>query len=153
MSLVDLMIELPDVFLEKVDRATMAASLEVRVPFLDHDLVDYVVCIPGKKKMPWGKKKWLLKQVLEGIVPHDVLYGPKTGFSVPFDYWLRTSLKPFFFDHLAKFNRERPDVLNAQNVQALYAATEGNDHDRSHTLWNLLNLMIWCNNSKVNIFV
>ena len=118
MSLVDLMIELPDVYLEKVDRATMAASLEVRVPFLDNDLVDYVVRIPGNKKMPWGKKKWLLKQALQGIVPHDILYGPKTGFNVPFGYWLRTSLKPLFFDHLARFNRERPDVLNAEKVRA-----------------------------------
>jgi len=151
MSLVDLMVELPDVFLEKVDRATMAASLEVRVPFLDHDLVDYVVRIPGKRKMPWGKKKWLLKQALQGIVPHYVLYGSKTGFNVPIGYWLRTSLKPLFFDHLIRFSRERPGVLNAAKVQALYAASEGGEHDRSDTLWKLLNLMIWCNNSKVHI--
>src|SRR5207253_10725536 len=57
MLLVDMMVELPDIFLEKVDRSTMAASLEVRVPFLDHDLVDYVVRIPGNRKMRWGKKK------------------------------------------------------------------------------------------------
>jgi asparagine synthase (glutamine-hydrolysing) len=153
MSLVDLMIVLPDTFLEKVDRATMAASLEVRVPFLDHDLVDYVVRIPGKRKMPWGKKKWLLKQALEGILPHDVLYGPKTGFNVPFDYWLRTSLKSLFFDHLAKFNRERPDVLNIEKVHGEFATMEEGEYDRANMLWNLLNFMIWCNNSKVDIVI
>jgi len=151
MSLVDLMIVLPDIYLEKVDRATMAASLEVRVPFLDNNLVDYVVRIPGNRKMPWGKKKWLLKQALHGILPRDVLYGPKTGFSVPFGYWLRTSLKPLFFDHFAKFNRERPDVLNETKVRALYAQAARGEHDRSDTLWKLLNLMIWCNNSNISL--
>jgi asparagine synthase (glutamine-hydrolysing) len=151
MSLVDLMIELPDIFLEKVDRSTMAASLEVRVPFLDHDLVDYVVRIPGYRKMPWGRKKWLLKQALQGIVPHDILYGPKTGFNVPFDYWLRTALKPLFFDHLATFNRERPDVLEDAEVRRMYGAMEAGKRDVSATLWNLLNLMIWCNQSKITI--
>ena len=151
MSLVDLMLKLPDVFLEKVDRATMAASLEVRVPFLDHDLVDYVVRIPGKRKMPWGKKKWLLKKALEGIVPRDILYGPKTGFSVPFGYWLRTSLKSLFFDHLARFDRELPGVVNMTKVRNLYATTQGGEQDRTETLWKLLNFMIWCNNSKVRI--
>ena len=153
MSLVDMMIELPDVFLEKVDRATMAASLEVRVPFLDNDLVDYVVRIPGNKKMPWGKKKWLLKQALQGIVPHNVLYGPKTGFNVPFGYWLRTSLKPFFFDHLSRFNRQRPDVLNTSHVQGMYTAMQRGEHHLSNLLWNLLNFMIWCNNSSMGIVI
>lgn len=151
MSLVDLMIELPDIFLEKVDRSTMAASLEVRVPFLDHDLVDYVVRIPGKRKMPWGKKKWLLKQALKGIIPQDVLSGPKTGFNVPFGYWLRTSLKPLFFDHLTRFTRERPDVLDTAKVHEMYATIRGREDCRSPMIWNLLNLMIWCNNSKVCI--
>lgn len=151
MSLVDLMIELPDIFLEKVDRATMAASLEVRVPFLDHDLVDYVVRIPANRKMPWGRKKWLLKEALRGLVPDDILYGPKTGFNVPFGYWLRTALKPLFFDHLATFDREQPGVLNLPEVRGMYTAMEGGDYDRSNTLWNLLNLMIWCNRLKVAI--
>ena len=151
MSMVDLMIELPDIFLEKVDRSTMAASLEVRVPFLDNDLVDYVVRIPGNRKTPWGKKKWLLKKALQGIVPHDVLYGAKTGFNVPFGYWLRTSLKPLFFDHLTRFNRELPGVVDVVKVQELYSTTEGGEQGRLNTLWNLLNLMIWCNNSKVCI--
>lgn len=151
MSLVDLMIVLPDIYLEKVDRATMAASLEVRVPFLDHNLVDYVVRIPGNKKMPLGKKKWLLKKALEGIVPHDILYGPKTGFNVPFGYWLRTSLKQLFFDHLTKFNREWPDIVKMKNIQEIYNMTDREEQGYSDMLWNLLNLFIWVNNSKVDI--
>jgi asparagine synthase (glutamine-hydrolysing) len=149
MMFVDMIVELPDIFLEKVDRSTMAASLEVRVPFLDHDLVDYVVRIPGNRKMPWGRKKWLLKQALHGLVPDNVLYGPKTGFSVPFGYWLRTSLKPLFFDHLETFVRKRPDVLDLAAVRGMYRAMEAGEYERSNTLWNVLNLMIWCNRSGI----
>jgi asparagine synthase (glutamine-hydrolysing) len=151
MSLVDLTIELPDVFLEKVDRATMAASVEVRVPFLDHDLVDYVVRLPGAVKMPWGRKKWLLKQVLKDLVPHDVLFAPKTGFRVPYGFWVRTALKPLFFDYLTRFERLWPDVLDRTEVERLYAATGGGWEDRSDTLWKLLNLMIWVSNSNVTL--
>ena len=151
MSLVDMMIVLPDVYLEKVDRATMAASLEVRVPFLDHELVDYVVRIPGATKMPWGKRKWLLKQALAGLVPDDVLYGPKTGFEVPFGYWLRSSLKPLFLDHLEKFTRERPGVLDVRVVMERYRECESGREDRSPLLWKVLNFMVWCNTAKVAI--
>lgn len=151
MSLVDMTIELPDIFLEKVDRSTMAASLEVRVPFLDQELVDYVVRIPGDVKMPSGKKKWLLKQALAGVVPADILNAPKTGFSVPFGYWLRTSLKNLFFDHLATLERTRPGILDSSEIRRMFAAMEGGRYDRSNTLWNLLNFMIWCNQSGVGI--
>jgi asparagine synthase (glutamine-hydrolysing) len=151
MSLVDLMVELPDIFLEKVDRATMAASLEVRVPFLDDELVGYVSRIPGTRKMPWGRKKWLLKQALAGIVPDDVLYGPKTGFNVPFGYWLRTALKPLFFDHLATFERTQPGVLRAEVLQAMFAEYECGARDQSYLLWKVLNFMIWCNNAHIAV--
>jgi asparagine synthase (glutamine-hydrolysing) len=138
-------------FLEKVDRATMAASLEVRVPFLDNDLVSYVVRIPGSVKMPWGRKKWLLKQALTGIVPDEVLHGPKTGFNVPFGYWLRTSLRQLFFDHLATFTRERPDVLDTRRVHEMYATYAAGERDQSFMLWKLLNYMIWCNRNAIQM--
>ena len=151
MSLVDMTVELPDIFLEKVDRATMATALEVRVPFLDHDLVDFVVRVPGGRKIPGGKKKWLLKKALEGIVPDDVLHGKKTGFSVPYAYWLRTSLKPLFFDQLSTFQRGYPDVLDADRITALYAQTGPGEFDRADTLWKVLSFMIWCNTSNVTV--
>ncbi|MFZ2491233.1 MAG: asparagine synthase (glutamine-hydrolyzing) [Thermoanaerobaculia bacterium] len=151
MSLVDMSIELPDIFLEKVDRSTMAASLEVRVPFLDHDLIDYVVRIPGHRKMPQGRKKWLLKQALAGIVPHEILYGPKTGFNVPFGYWLRTHLRQLFFDHLGAFEGRDPGVLDRDRIEWMYTAMCRGEFDRSNTLWNLLNLMVWCNQGKVRL--
>lgn len=151
MTLVDMWIELPDVFLEKVDRATMAASLEARVPFLDNELVSYVTRIPGSRKMPWGRKKWLLKQVLAGIVPDWVLNRPKTGFNVPFDRWLRSSLRSFLFDHLARFERQQPGIIQRAVVDQWYARTMAGREDNSFMLWKILNFVVWCNLSGVRV--
>ena len=149
MSFMDLLVTLPDTFLEKVDRATMACSLEVRVPFLDHDVVDFAVGLPGAAKTPGGSKKWLLKAALEGIVPPEVLHGPKMGLEVPYGRWLQGPLKPLFFDHLAKFVRRHPAVLDEAQVRRLHANTAAGGKDDSYMLWKVLNFMIWANNSDV----
>ena len=149
MSLLDMSIILPDTYLEKVDRATMAASLEVRVPFLDNNLVDYIVGLAGGMKMPFGRKKWLLKSALRGIVPDDILFGPKTGFNVPFGRWLQTSLRTLFFDELETFARRRPDVLNLERVRTLFARTNAGQQDHSPMLWKTLNFMVWANRTAI----
>ena len=149
MLLVDAMIILPDIFLEKVDRATMAASVEARVPFLDNDLVDFCMRLPGPQKVRFGQKKWLLKKALERTVPDDVLYGKKTGFGVPYGYWLRGVLKPLFFDQLQLFNKRQPGVLDEITIHALYDEHVSRRRDRSFLLWKLLNFMIWANQTRV----
>lgn len=150
MSLVDMSIVLPDTYLEKVDRSTMAASLEVRVPFLDNDLVGHVLKLSGSSKMPYGKKKWLLKESLKGIVPDEILYGPKRGFSVPYGYWLQTSLKPLFFDNLAMFVRKHTDVLNEQHIRRLFERTSSGQQNHSALLWKVLNFLVWANGNDIN---
>jgi asparagine synthase (glutamine-hydrolysing) len=150
MSMLDLLITLPDTYLEKVDRATMAASVEVRVPFLDHDLLDFVVRLPVRDKMPWGRKKWLLKSALRGVVPDEVLDGPKTGLEVPFGAWLQGALQPLFFDHLSSFARRHPEVLDIEYIRGLYAQTRAGQRNGSHMLWKVLNFMIWANTSNVD---
>jgi len=152
MSLVDLMITLPDLYLEKVDRSTMAASLEVRVPFLDNELVDFVVHLPGHRKMPWGRKKWLVKAALKGIVPEEVLKGPKVGFNVPFLQWLRGKLKPFFLDHLSTFERRSPGVLDIDHVRRMLAQSGPDQGSCAYLLWKTLNFMVWANGSRVRFF-
>ena len=151
MAFVDAMIILPDIFLEKVDRSTMAASMEVRVPFLDNELVEYCMLIPGYCKVPNGQKKGLLKKALSGIVPDDILHGPKTGFGVPYGYWLRGTLKPLFFDHLTQFQRRHSNILNAEKIKSLYAEHENRSRDRSFLLWKTLNFMIWANQTHVQL--
>jgi asparagine synthase (glutamine-hydrolysing) len=145
MSLTDICIELPDLFLEKVDRSTMAASLEVRVPFLDHDLLDYATALSGRSKMPFGRKKWLLKKALRGVVPDEVLEGPKRGFTVPYGAWLQSALKPMFFDHLSTFARSHGGVLDVGYIETLFARTANGQQNHSFMLWKILNFMIWAN--------
>lgn len=152
MSLIDLQITLPDTFLEKVDRSTMAAGLEVRVPFLDHELVDFVAALPGRMKVPRGRKKWLLKAALAGIVPAEVLNGPKIGLEVPYGKWLQGVLRPFFFDHLAAFAKHRPGVLDCDYVEQLFARTRAGGRDDSFMLWKVLNFVIWANESRMQFF-
>ena len=79
----DCKILLPNTFLEKVDKPTMAHSIEVRVPLLDASLTSYVMGLPSSRKVRFGQKKWILRRALRGVVPDSILYGPKTGFSVP----------------------------------------------------------------------
>jgi len=153
MSCVDLAITLPDTFLEKVDRSTMAASLEVRVPFLDHDLVDFAVRLPGAVKAPGGRRKFLLKAALQGVVPDEVLTGPKAGLEVPYGAWLQGPLRALFFDHLQRFDRDHRGVLDVARVTQLYKETGAGGRDDSYMLWKVMNLMIWANDSKVRFDV
>jgi asparagine synthase (glutamine-hydrolysing) len=145
MLFIDAQVILPDTFLEKVDRSTMASSIEVRVPFLDHDLVDFCFRLSGKQKLPGGKRKWLLKKALEGIVPADVLTRKKKGFGVPYGQWLRGPLRPLFHDHLVTFTRREPEILDERVIASLFAEHVERRRDRSFLLWKMLNFMVWSN--------
>ena len=149
MSCVDLAITLPDLYLQKVDRATMAASLEVRVPFLDNELVEFVAALPSARKIPRGQRKWLLKSALRDLVPEEILFGPKVGLEVPFGQWLRGSLRSFFMDHLSSFAREFPDVLDTVRVNTLFEQNCAGRHGQSYLLWKVLNLMVWARGTRV----
>lgn len=141
-SMVDLRFVLPSRFLEKVDKSTMAASVEVRVPFLDHELVDTVVDWPGQLKMPRGRRKWLLKRALRGVVPDDVLDAPKSGLSVPFRQWLAGPLRPLFLDTLTAFGRDHPGTL-ATSLGSPDAWTGDAPPVPAPMMWKLLNFMLW----------
>ena len=130
---------LPDQYLEKVDRATMASSIEVRVPFLDNELASYAMALPSDYKVRGKEKKFLLKKAFRGVVPDEILYGPKRGFSVPFQYWLRTSLKDFMVDTI------RASHCYSQEVEEMMFSHINGKRDHGYTLWKLLNFSIWQN--------
>ena len=151
MALVDSQIILPDIFLEKVDKSTMAASVEVRVPFLDNDLVDFAQSIPSSIKVPKGHQKWLLKKSLAGIVPDDVLYGKKTGFGVPYGFWVANSLKELFFDNVIEMNRKFPHILDVNYITKIHEEYVQNKRDYGFLLWKILNFTLWVNKSNVGM--
>ena len=143
MLFTDTQIILPDIFLEKVDRSTMATSIEVRVPFLDYDLTDYVMSLPSSLKIKRGQKKWLLKQALIGLVPDDILFGPKTGFSVPYQYWLKGPLNELFYDKLAEIEASGNLLLDGKQIRNLMSEHLSGKKEHGFLLWKTLNLMIW----------
>jgi len=149
MLMTDLEIILPDIFLEKVDRSTMAASIEVRVPFLDNNLVDFCISLPPHLKVKKGQQKYLLKQALAGIVPDDILYGPKTGFGVPFGYWLKGPLYALFWDSFAKFKVDNSSILDEKKISLVFSDFVSGRRDDAFLLWKILNLMIWSNTKKI----
>lgn len=138
----DMNVILPDQYLEKVDRATMANSLEVRVPFLDNDLAAYAMALPSSYKVRGKEKKFLLKKAFSGIVPDRIIYGPKRGFGVPFKYWLRTSMKEFMIDTIRASHCYTPEV-----DQMMQDHISGK-REHGYTLWKLLNLSMWLENNR-----
>jgi asparagine synthase (glutamine-hydrolysing) len=153
LSSIDMRIQLPDLYLEKVDRATMASGVEVRVPFLDNALVEYAESLPASRKMPWGRKKWLLKRALEGTLPREILRGRKRGLTVPYGAWLQTALKPMFFDHLATFARRHPGVLERAQVERMFARTRDGLQNHAFMLWKVFNFMLWVNMQAIDFSI
>jgi len=141
----DMNIILPDLYFEKVDRATMANSLEVRVPFLDNELARYAMSLPSKYKVRGKEKKFLLKKAFEGVVPNKILYGPKKGFGVPFQYWLRTSMKDFMLDNI------RSSEIYNNDIELLMQEHISRKKDNGMILWKLLNLSLWLKKSGISL--
>ncbi len=141
----DMNIILPDLYFEKVDRATMANSLEVRVPFLDNDLVEYAMSLPSNYKVRGKEKKYLLKRAFEGVVPDKILFGAKKGFGVPFQYWLREPMKDFMLNNI------RVSEFYNKEIERLMQEHILNKKDNGYILWKLLNLSLWLKKSNISL--
>jgi asparagine synthase (glutamine-hydrolysing) len=137
----DLAIHLPDVFLEKVDKPTMAHGIEVRVPFLDNALVDFAMSIPPGLKVRNGQKKWILRRALRGVVPDAVLDAPKVGFNVPYSEWLRGELREFARDAMA--THLDPAMFAPAAVERVWSEHLGRRADRGFLLWKLVQWALW----------
>ena len=135
---------LPDTFLEKVDKSTMSHGIEVRVPLLDRELTDYVMGLPASLKVRRGQKKWILRRALRGIVPDVVLDSPKTGFGVPYAYWLRNSLAGYMRSVLLDPSIIEKSIFDPKIV--VNCIDEHTQGVRNHgfLLWKALNLALWC---------
>jgi len=138
---VDIGTYLPEDVLVKVDRASMAHSLEVRSPFLDHRLVEFAARIPAEYKWRYGKKKWLLKRAFEDYLPEKIQNRSKQGFSVPVDAWFRGDLRDDAQIAIERLgNRE---AFDERALQRIYEDHTSGQKDRGFQLWDLLILDAW----------
>lgn len=140
---VDQRVYLPDDILVKVDRMSMAHSLEVRAPLLDHKLVEFALTIPPELQMKGLKKKYLLKRAMEHKLPARALSRKKAGFNVPIPSWLRHELRDYAQDVLAERRLREQGFFNTQYVQKLLRAHNDMKIDYSRNLWGLLIFTLW----------
>ena len=124
--------------LTKVDRASMANSLEVRTPLLDHRLVEWSFRLPRRMKIRGTQGKWLLKRALEPHLPHDVLYRPKQGFSIPVSSWCRGALSQQIRDAILKDHMRDSGYFDMDGVLRLLNEHQSGQRDHGATLWSLL---------------
>jgi asparagine synthase (glutamine-hydrolysing) len=141
---VDVKTWLADAYLEKADKATMACSLEARLPLLDHRLVELAFQIPGRCKIRGRSTKRVLKKAVRDIVPVAVLKRQKHGFAVPLDPWFRGKLKDFTFEVLLDERTRRRGYFNTCFVERLWHEHLKGCHVWDAHLWLLLNFELWC---------
>ena len=138
---VDIKTYLTDDILAKVDRASMAVSLEVRAPILDHKFMELAARIPSTLKLRGLNGKYIFKKMLEQRLPQAIVRRPKMGFAVPLARWFRGELKDMAYDVIV--GSKADDLLQPNTVARIWAEHQGGFRDRSTELWTLLMFRLW----------
>jgi asparagine synthase (glutamine-hydrolysing) len=139
----DIRLFLKSLNLTYTDRASMAASVEVRTPFVDKVITDYALKIPGRFKINGRQQKWVLKKAAEKWLPKEIVYRPKSSFGAPLRSWMRNDLNSMLRDVLSEKRIKREGFLNYRTVHTLISNDEKGFDDNAHRLWALLSLEIW----------
>lgn len=126
------------------DKMSMSNGVEVRVPFLDLDLVEFVQRIPPQLKQRGTNGKWLLKKAMEPYLPKEIIYRKKIGFALPLRSWIREGLSEFLSDTLSESGLRKRGLFDPVSVRKLIADNQANRIDASYTLFSLLCIELWC---------
>ena len=140
---------LPDNLLERGDRMTMAASIEARMPFMDHELAEFVSGLPDRYRIRGVRTKWLLRESMKHVIPEKILRRPKVGFRLPVNEWFRGPMKDYLYDTLIG-----PESLSKRyyHQNALKRVLEEHVNGRQNhekLLWAMLNLEIWLKQNQI----
>lgn len=135
MAYLDLRLRLPELLLMRVDKMSMATSVEARVPYLDHEFVGLAMSIPEREKLHGKTTKHLFKETVRGLIPDEIIDRPKQGFAVPVEEWLQTGLGEVIRHKLGNFAEQR-GFLNADYVQRMAS-------QQDYLIWYLLNFVLW----------
>ncbi len=134
---------LPLDILTKVDRMSMAHSLEARVPLLDHKLVEFAATIPAELKLKNGSTKYIFKKAMRGILPDAIIDRPKHGFAVPLGQWFKGRFDSFLHDLLLSDTSKQRGALNPSYVEQLIRQQRGG-RPLDSQLWTLISFELWC---------
>jgi asparagine synthase (glutamine-hydrolysing) len=143
MLYLDFNLYLQDNLLVKIDRASMACSLELRTPFLDHRLVEFAAALPASLKVRGFQLKRILKKAVAEWLPHKIVYRQKRGFSVPIARWMRNELRPLLEESLGEEKLKRQGIFNATFVRRLLEEHWSGRADHRKALWMLLSFQLW----------
>ena len=147
-SLIDVDLYLNADINTKVDRASMAYSLEARSPFMDHRVVEYSRTIPTEMKFKNRISKVILKDLLSDYIPRNLFERPKKGFGVPLKFWLKKDLKPLVFDCLNSFKKMNLDFINYEIFDNLVNEFYSNKANHSVEIWKMMSFVLWFNTRK-----
>ena len=134
---------LPELLLMRVDKMSMASSVEARVPFLDHRLVEYTLRLPSTVLVKGGVTKYPLKKAVEGLIPHEIIYRKKQGFAAPVNEWIRGPWRSMVEQTLFHSPMSRLGLFRKDEIQRLFERHTRGASNEGQLLWNLLNLHLW----------
>jgi asparagine synthase (glutamine-hydrolysing) len=143
MLAIDFQTYLVDDIMQKVDRASMAFSLEGREPFLDHDLINWAAQLPDNFKYNSGIKKYILKEIVHDMVSKEVMERPKMGFAIPIADWLAKDLKPVVETYLSKNLLQHHNLFDIDFIEKLKADVFNGKKEMASKLWYFLMFQMW----------
>jgi asparagine synthase (glutamine-hydrolysing) len=132
--------------LNYTDKAGMANSVEIRVPYLDLELVEFSTTLPVNYKMKGKQTKYILRKVAERYLPHEVIYRSKAGFGVPVEYWVRNELNEFIAKTLTRTNINKSEVFNIESIESIIEENNSGKINASYNIWSFLALQSWLKN-------
>jgi asparagine synthase (glutamine-hydrolysing) len=139
----DLKTYLADDIMVKVDRMSMAASLETRAPLLDRRLVEFAFSLPADWKVRGGEKKWFFKKAMEGILDDETIYRQKEGFSIPIKNWLKSELRELMLETLSRKRIAEMGYFSFPAVERMIGEHLANRENHAHRLWALIQFQLW----------